>query len=295
MTYNRAGILPVTVKSLLSQSRPPEIILIVDNASTDGTSEAIKGLRNPAVCHRRLPHNAGPSGAARAGIEWAASEGVEWVYWGDDDDPPASDRAFERLLAMAADQPADDIGAVGVVGARWDWRRGEKKRLGDHELSGPVEVDTIGGNGTFLVHRRAFTAVDPPSEALFFGLEESEYCLRIRRAGLRILIDGDQMLESRQRAGRLNMRSKADLRRTWSVPQAHRPPRQYYSTRNYIFMMRKTFARPDLARREALKSVGRCGHAWLRGPAYGTRFTRLQLRGILDGYRGRMGATVTLR
>jgi glycosyltransferase involved in cell wall biosynthesis len=295
MTYNRASILPGTLRSLLNQTVPPEVIMVIDNASTDQTPEIVKTLGNPAVHYLRLHTNGGPSGAARQGIQWAINEGLEWIYWGDDDDPPADARAFERLLCMVDSYGGGDVGAIGVVGTRWDWRRGEMKRLADHELSGPVEVDMIGGGGTFLIHRRAFATVAPPSEAFFFSHEDSEYCLRIRQAGLKVVVDGDQMFESRRRAGRLNLQSKAELRRRWSVPHAQRPKRQYYSTRNYIFMMRRTFDRPDLARREAMKAVARCGRAWLRGPGYGMRFTRLQLRAILDGYRGRMGATVPLR
>jgi GT2 family glycosyltransferase len=137
MTYNRAAILPATLESLLGQTAAPEIILVVDNASTDGTAGVVRGLGHPTVQYVTLPRNAGPSGAARKGIEWAINEGLEWVYWGDDDNPPRDRRAFERLLAMAGSVGAEGIGAVGVVGARWDWRRGEMRRLADNELSGP--------------------------------------------------------------------------------------------------------------------------------------------------------------
>jgi hypothetical protein len=56
--------------------------------------------------------------------------------------------------------------------------------------------------------------------------------------------------------------------------------------------MRRTFARPDLARREAARALARSLTAWGRGPGYGLRFGALQLRGVVDGYRGRLGRTV---
>jgi hypothetical protein len=63
-------------------------------------------------------------------------------------------------------------------------------------------------------------------------------------------------------------------------------------TRNYIYRMTRTFGRRDLARREAVKAVGRSAASWLNGPRYGARYTSLQFRGVVDGYRGRLGRTV---
>ena len=166
------------------------------------------------------------------------------------------------------------------------------KRLPDRELNGTLSVDVIAGNQQLILRRDVIKTVGWPDTRLFFGLEEPEYCLRIRRAGYRLLVDGQLMREARARAGRLNLKQPRSLR-----PCASRGEiwRQYYSTRNYIFMMRQTFHRSDLARRESLKAIGRALFSWGRGPRYGATFTRLQLRGLLDGYLNRMGRTVLPR
>jgi hypothetical protein len=57
--------------------------------------------------------------------------------------------------------------------------------------------------------------------------------------------------------------------------------------------MRRTFGEPRLARRMAAKSVAQSLLAFGRGPRYGSRYTAMQLRGIVDGYRGRLGRTVS--
>jgi hypothetical protein len=120
-------------------------------------------------------------------------------------------------------------------------------------------------------------------------MEDYDYTLRIRRAGFRILADGDAMARRRREAGRIGLAP----RRLPRVEPQHWV-RHYYSTRNHVFLMRSTFGRPDLARREAVRSVLRCAATWLRGPRHGFGWGRHVLRGLWDGYRGRLGRTLPL-
>lgn len=233
--------------------------------------------------------NLGPAGAAAYAIKWLTQEGYEWIGWGDDNDPPPFPYTFERLLKVVSESKDENLGGVGAVGAKWDWRKGEFKRLPDAALHGNVEVDSIGG-GYFIQRSNIIHSAGLPDARLFFGFFDPEYCLRIRRSGYRLLVDGDLMREYREKAGRLNLKMQHNL--VSRYPQTGLWQR-YYRTRNYIFMMRQTFQHPELARREALKALGRTFGAWTRGWEYGATFTRLQLRGILDGYRGRLGRTVT--
>jgi rhamnopyranosyl-N-acetylglucosaminyl-diphospho-decaprenol beta-1,3/1,4-galactofuranosyltransferase len=39
VTYNRKDLLRECLNAVLSQTRPPDHVLVVDNASTDGTPE----------------------------------------------------------------------------------------------------------------------------------------------------------------------------------------------------------------------------------------------------------------
>jgi hypothetical protein len=102
-------------------------------------------------------------------------------------------------------------------------------------------------------------------------------------------VDGELMRLNRQQTGRLNFTAKRSFLPRHSNNSLWR---RYYVTRNYIFMMRQTFNRPDLARREAIKALGRTLMAWGRGFDYGMAFSHLQLRGVFDGYLGRLGRTI---
>jgi GT2 family glycosyltransferase len=281
------------LEATLAQSRLPERLLVVDNGDPGPTARVLESLSPSRVeiAHQPLGDNLGPAGAASFALRTLTEAGFDWIAWCDDDTPPKTSDVWARLLALAqSPPPGAPVGGVGAVGARFDWHRGELARLADSELSGPVEVDSIGSGHQLITSAQAIARAGLPDARLFFGFYDPEYCLRLRRAGFRLLIDGDLMRTYRELAGRLDL----EIRRA-HIPAT--PPsafwRRYYVTRNYIFMMRRTFGRPDLARREAVKALARALSAWLRGPRYGLGFARHQLRGVVDGYLSRMGRTLT--
>lgn len=289
ITYRRTATVTDTVRRLLEQSRPPERILVIDNAASRETEDALRALADSRVEYQPMERNAGPAGAAACALARLRDQGFDWILWGDDDDPPRTGDTLERLVRLIASHDGPELGGVAAVGARWDWRRGETRRLADRELHGVLDVDAVGGNQCLIVRSAVLEDAGLPNPRLFFGLEEMEFCLRIRRAGYRLLVEGDLMRGHRQLAGRLGM----EVRRR--PARRHRPEtlwRRYYNSRNYIFLMRHTFHRPDLARREAVKALVRTVAAWGGGLRYGWLYTRLQLAGVRDGFAERMGRTV---
>lgn len=289
MTFNRPDILRSTLRSILEQTQAPERILVVDNGEAGLTLPVVQEFDAALVTYHSMGENTGPAGATAYALRRLAQEQFDWIYWVDDDDPPPASDTLERLLRLAEAHAAADLGGVGMVGSRFDWRVGEMRRLHDDELTGVIDVDVIAGNQQLILSRRMVDAVGVADSRLFFGLYEPEYCLRIRRAGYRLLVDGGMMLEQRRLWDRLG----DEIHR--AVVPDYAPSRiwqRYYRTRNYIFMMRRTFGRPDLARREAVKGLVRTGTVWTRGWSYGIAFVPLQLRAIADGYGGHMGRTV---
>lgn len=286
MTFDRPLLLKENIQLLLEQTYPPDLILVIDNGCLTDTRQVVQSFAHDDVSYHAMGDNLGPAGAGAYGLKQLIEYGCSWIYWGGDDNPPQVPDALERLLKLTNQE---DVGAVGAVGTLWDWKKGKMERLPDQALQGIISVDTIGSGHQLILRKEAIQTVGLPDTRLFFGLEEIEYCLRIRNAGYRLLVDGDLMREYRARAGRLNLKRQRSL-----VPRHayHTIWRQYYSTRNYIFAMNKTFQCPNLARREAFKAFGRTFFSWGRGPRYGAAFTSLQLRGVLDGYLGRMGRTV---
>ncbi len=99
-TYNRAPLLARALASVLSQTQPPQEIIVIDDGSDDGTAALLR-QRYPAVRYLQQS-NRGVSAARNAGIGQAQGE---WIALLDSDDEwlPAK---LERQLQLAHRSPA---------------------------------------------------------------------------------------------------------------------------------------------------------------------------------------------
>jgi glycosyltransferase involved in cell wall biosynthesis len=287
-TYNRPASLQKTIEVILSQSRSPDLILVVDNANSGEAQNVVRNFPQDRVVYEGMKDNLGSAGGTAYGVRWLYEQGYDAIYCGDDDDPPAFPDTMERLLKVLTES-SRDVGGAGAVGARWDWQKGKLIRFPDETLKGVLDVDVIGGNAHLILKRDGVKDFGSPRSDLFFGYPDVEYCLRIRKAGYRLVIDGDLMKKYREK-----FKSVKRYRTESFLPQREYGSiwRNYYTTRNYIFMMKNTFHRPDLAVRQSIKAFAGVPLSWLRGPKYGAAFSRLQLRAIWDGYSGKLGCTV---
>lgn len=232
MTFRRAEVLAATLDSLARQTAPLHSLVVVDN-DTEETARQVAAAAGAE--YLATGENLGPAGGLAAGILHVLESASEndWVLFLDDDDPPPDDDTIRSLVAIieAAD-PALRLGATGLVGARYNPRSGQPERVPDNDLRGPVEVDWIGGGQFPLYSVRAVREVGPPDNALFFGFDDLEYGLRLRRQGWRLRVDGNSWLQARTSAGRTN-RSRSELR---AGATANAPWRSYYSNRNLLLI-----------------------------------------------------------
>src|SRR5262249_7110608 len=95
-TRNRVAALQHCLAALAGQNVRPDMMCIVDNASTDGTQEFVKSL-GPATRYRYLPQNTGSAGGFEEALRWAYEAGHRWLWVTDDDSIPHHD-ALEQLL-----------------------------------------------------------------------------------------------------------------------------------------------------------------------------------------------------
>ncbi|MFD2817024.1 glycosyltransferase [Paracoccus aerius] len=66
VTYNRSAKLMKVLDAIQAQTQRPDIVLVVDNASTDDTGALVKARAagDDTIRHLRLPENVGGAGAS---------------------------------------------------------------------------------------------------------------------------------------------------------------------------------------------------------------------------------------
>lgn len=88
VTYNRSGLLTRLLESIVVMDPKPGHVVIVDNASTDDTTELVESYRDKLgteLVYQRLDTNTGGSGGFSEGMRIAYELGSEWIWVMDDD------------------------------------------------------------------------------------------------------------------------------------------------------------------------------------------------------------------
>ncbi|WP_364517849.1 glycosyltransferase family 2 protein [Nocardioides sp. LML1-1-1.1] len=195
VTFNRLAMLQRLVPRL--RATPGlERILVVDNASTDGTGEWLAGLEEPLVRHETLATNTGGAGGFHHGLGWAISEGADLVWLMDDDGLPDPD-CLEVLLARVERDGLEFCGPA-VLAEQDPARLCFPIRLPGgttvvHEMAaveaaardGLIDDVVIPFNGV-LVTRDLVERIGLPREDFFIWGDDVEYLWRAERAGARI-------------------------------------------------------------------------------------------------------------
>lgn len=97
VTYNRLGLLKECVQSLRDQTYKKLSIIVVNNGSTDGTTEWLDKQSDILKIHQA---NEGGAGGFFAGIKYACEHGFEYS-WIMDDDVVANSTALDALISFS--------------------------------------------------------------------------------------------------------------------------------------------------------------------------------------------------
>ena len=184
VTYNRLELLQQCVGALRNQSAVCDI-LIVDNASTDGTAQWLASQSD--LYYRNTGSNLGGAGGFNYGMRWAVEAGYDYVWLMDDDTLPQPD-ALEKLLE--ADKVLE--GNYGWLSSKCLWTDGSICPMNLQRVSPYKEIclkET--DNGIMPAQMASFVSLLPRREmvlkyglpicAFFIWTDDLEYTRRISR------------------------------------------------------------------------------------------------------------------
>ena len=209
VTFNRADLLGRMLDGLAAQTRPPDAVYIVDNASTDHTREVLAhhhgGDLPLEVTYS--PDNLGGAGGFHLGLSRSYADGFDRIWLMDDDVVPAPDclavlMARDELCLMSVRE--DTAGRlVEKAALRFDLKNplaikpktsmvettyGTRAAMPDR-----VELENVAFEG-FMVHRSVIEQIGLPDPTYFIFYDDVDFALRARRAGHRIWAIRDAVL-----------------------------------------------------------------------------------------------------
>lgn len=200
LTYNRLELLKECINSLRQQTAPVDKILVVDNASTDGTAAWLAAQSDLQVL--TMPFNMGGSGGFKKAIAAAYELEFDWIWILDDDAFP--ERDCLRILKETAAKHVDKkivLAPLVIEGDRVDHEhRGfvDFKKIqfplqvttSDQVIraAGPEMSITFASFIGMFINREIVTDVKFPDSSYFIFQEDLEYSIRIVKAGYPIFL-----------------------------------------------------------------------------------------------------------
>ncbi len=274
VAYNRRDLLVEALAALAAQTRALDSIVVVDNASTDGSAEAAAAA-SPSADIVRLDRNTGGAGGFAVGIERAITAHDADLVWIMDDDTIPTPTALAELLDVRHRHPGTPL----VMASRVLWTDGS-----DHPMNTPRRKPFLGRSerlaaenvGAVAVRSASFvsTLVDSaaisrsglPIAEYFIWNDDFEFTARLLRSGIGVYCPTSIVIH----------KTKA-LASTDVDPGS----RFYYEVRNKVWLFRRSRA---LAPWELPIYVGASLVRWTR-TLLNSQDRPTLLRGLRQGLR----------
>jgi rhamnopyranosyl-N-acetylglucosaminyl-diphospho-decaprenol beta-1,3/1,4-galactofuranosyltransferase len=211
VTFNRKQLLAECLDALLAQTHTVAKIIIIDNASTDGTPEYLKEklyLEHSLIEYIRLSENTGGAGGFHAGTKRAYEMGYEWIWLMDDDAEPCLN-ALETLAKHFGTVPISALASTvkdaqgislihrGLINFEQVFPMFHQPLDLSCYNNKNVEIDMASFVG-ILINRHSIHKVGFPKKEFFIHHDDVEYCIRLRQAGKILLITDSVILHKDQ-------------------------------------------------------------------------------------------------
>jgi len=278
VTWNRLDLLREALPAVLGQTRPPDRVIVVDNASTDGTADAVRA-DFPGVDLVSLPQNTGGAGGFAYGLALAQAAGAGLAWLMDDDtvpEPGALGALLEARRAYSGPAPA-------LVASKVVWTDGRPHPMNTPRvkpLASRAERAAAAAAGCVPVRSASFVSVladlaaaqrsGLPQADYFLWNDDFEFTARLLRRSPGLLCAASTVVHKTKAFG---------------ATDADPGARFFYEVRNKVWTLRS--AAPLAAHERVLyggATVRRWARTFARSADRGT-LARCLLRGLAAGVR----------
>jgi GT2 family glycosyltransferase len=286
LTYRRPDELDRSLRSIAEQSMRLDGLVIVDNDPGERSSAIVERHRASVepLTYIVSPTNLGAAGGRSRGARdvMRAADDDDWIVFFDDDDPVPEASLVQRLIATADRMASIDprTAGVGLRGARLERWTGRLVPIGG---PGVRRVDHLHGDRLPGYRVGPLRQVGLFDERLFFGFEELELGMRLRRAGFALYADADLNSSVRDAIG-------GSEPRTLPSPRLEAPSlRRYYALRNRLVVLGRERLVLQAIAWALVAGLGKPA-AWLPAhPGLAWDHLRLNATAIGDAISGRLG------
>lgn len=194
MTYNRLALLKECIQTVRQQSEPVSSIVVIDNASTDGTGDFLRSIDDDRLFVKTFEKNRGGAAGFAEGIATATRQGADAVWIMDDDTIPETETL--RTLTQTLETHED----VGYVCSKVVWTDGSIHKM---NIPGYVSYEEV-EDGLFAIRSASFVSllvpcnivreVGLPYKEFFIWVDDAEYTSRIFKAGHKGYLDNKSVV-----------------------------------------------------------------------------------------------------
>ena len=289
VNWNNLNDTLACIDSVRQSTYPNLSIIVVDNASTDGSGKELSGIL-PQENFLQMNSNLGFTGGNNAGIRLAISRKVKYILLLNNDAIIAED-AIEKLTTLLETSPNVSVttpmiyyhsqpGRIWSAGGEIDPRRAKASMLGTDEIDQgqfdniPYRVDFASGCA-LMTRIETIEKAGLLDERFFMYFDEAEWCQRLGSMGQTIMLLPDAKVWHKIQPDQRNLS----------------PLVYYLMTRNRLLWIRCAGFGLFVFWRVLLLESMRMALIWTIGPR---RKTRRNLRnaiilGIRDYYKKRFG------
>ncbi len=255
-------------------------VLILDNASP---SSLVPVLETVPVRHHRCVRNRGLGWTQNLGARWAWRAGFDAVLLMDQDSVPHQGMV-DTLIGVAGHPQLEPLAAVSPRPA--DAFHGRLFPIVGNRggsPSGPWTECAFMISSGMLISKTAWRAIGGMRAELFIDHIDTEWCLRARAAGWRLVVASQAVLEHRLGDG-----GQWLWIGRWRWFPHHSPLRHYYMVRNSIWLSRQTELSRAIRHRLWSRPLGVVLFSLLLLPQRGERLRRV-IQACQDASAGVMG------